>query len=46
MQGRISVAEVATTYVIDDEWSNLPTPLYVHNGANTEFQPSPQANRV
>ena len=46
LQERIFDAEVATTYVIDDEWSNLPTPLYVHNGANTEFQPSRHANRV
>ena len=27
-------------------WPNLPTPLYVHNGANPEFQPSRHANRV
>lgn len=46
LQERISEAEVATTYVIDDEWSSLPTPLYLHNAANTEFQPSRHANPV
>ena len=38
--------EVARTYIIDDDWSNLPTPLYADNVANTEFQPSRHANRV
>jgi len=38
--------DVAKSYLIDDDWSNLPTPLYVDNVANTEFQPSPHANRV
>ncbi len=39
-------AEVAKAFIIDDDWSNLPTPLYADNGANTEFQPSRHANRV
>jgi hypothetical protein len=46
LQERISEPEVATSYVIDDDWSNLPIPLYVDNVANTEFQPSRHANRV
>ncbi|MGH3675822.1 MAG: hypothetical protein ACRDU5_08825 [Mycobacterium sp.] len=29
-----------------DEWTHLPTPLYVYNRANTEFQPTRHANRV
>jgi hypothetical protein len=46
LQERIPEPELATRYIIDDDWSNLPTPLYVDNVANTEFQPSPHANRV
>jgi hypothetical protein len=46
LQERIPEPEVARSYILDDDWSNLPTPLYVDNLANTEFQPSPHANRV
>ena len=46
LQERVSVPEVVKAYVIDDDWSNLPTPLYVDNGANTGFQQYPHANRV
>ena len=38
--------EIAKLYITDDEWSNLPTPHYADNVANTGFQPSPHANRV
>jgi hypothetical protein len=31
--------------VVDDR-THLPTPLYVYNRANTEFQPTRHANRV
>ena len=43
---RESPVEVVRTPIIEDEWPNLPTPLYAHNGANPEFQPSRHANRV
>ncbi len=43
---RESPAEVARTPIIEDEWLSLPTPLYVHNAANPEFQPSRHAYRV
>ena len=46
LQERVFEPEVAKSYLIDDDWSNLPTPLYVDNVANTEFQPSPHAYRV
>ena len=46
LQGRIPEPEVVTTYIIDDDWSNLPMPLYADNVANTEFQRSLHANRV
>jgi hypothetical protein len=46
LQERIPAPEVTKSYVIDDDWSNLPTPLYADNVANTEFQPSRHANRV
>ena len=46
LQERESPVEVARTPIIEDEWPNLPTPLYVHNAANPEFQPSRHANRV
>lgn len=45
-QERVPDAEVARTYFTDDEWSNLPTPLYLDNRANTRFQQSRHANRV
>jgi hypothetical protein len=37
---------IAKAYITDEEWSNLPTPLYADNRANTEFQPSQHAFRV
>jgi hypothetical protein len=46
LQERLPEPEVVKTYIIDDDWSNLPTPLYADNRANTEFQQSPHANRV
>ncbi|RDH75806.1 hypothetical protein DVS77_25175 [Mycolicibacterium moriokaense] len=46
LQARALDPEVAKTYITDDEWSNLPTPLYVDNGPNPGFRPSRQANRV
>ncbi len=46
LQERVPEPEVAKTFIIDDDWSNLPTPLYADNVANTEFQQSPHANRV
>jgi hypothetical protein len=46
LQKRIPEPEVARSYILDDDWSNLPIPLYVDNVANTEFQPSRHANRV
>jgi hypothetical protein len=46
LQERVCEPEIAKLYITDDEWSNLPTPHYVDRVANTEFQPSPQANRV
>ena len=45
-QERVSEVEVARPHIIEDEWLNLPTPLYADNGPNTEFQPSRHANRV
>jgi hypothetical protein len=39
-------AEVARAYINDDEWSDLPTPLYADSRANPEFQPSRHANPV
>ncbi len=46
LQGRVSAVDVARTHITVEEWPNLPTPLYVYNGANPEFQPSRHANRV
>jgi len=46
LQERVCEPEIAKLYITDDEWSNLPTPHYVDNVANTEFQPSRHANRV
>jgi hypothetical protein len=46
LSDRVADAEVARAYIIDDEWSDLPTPLYADNRANPEFQPSRHANRV
>jgi hypothetical protein len=43
---RGSAVDVARPHITVDEWPNLPTPLYVYSGANTEFQPSRHANRV
>ena len=43
---RESPVEVPRTSITEDEWPNLPTPLYADNGPNTEFQPSRHANRV
>ncbi len=43
---RVCDPEVARTYLSDDEWTNLPTPLYADSRANTEFQPSRHADRV
>ena len=46
LQERIPEPAVVTTYIIDDDRSNLPMPLYADNVANTEFQQSLHANRV
>ena len=46
LQERVFEPEIAKLYITDDEWSNLPTPHYADNVANTGFQPSPHANRV
>jgi hypothetical protein len=46
LQERDTVEEVPRTPISMDEWPNLPTPLYAHNSANPEFQPSRHANRV
>ena len=46
LQERVYELEIAKLYIADDEWSNLPTPRYADNLANTEFQQSPHANRV
>ena len=46
LQERVCEPEIAKLYITDDEWSNLPTPHYVDNIANTGFRPSPHANRV
>ena len=43
---RVSVVDVARSRITEDEWSNWPTPLYLDNRANPEFQPSRHANRV
>ena len=43
LQERESVNNVRTTNGVN---SGLPTRLYVHHGANTEFQRTPHANRV
>ena len=46
LQERDSADEVPRAHIIDDEWADLPTPVYAYNGANPEFQPSRHANRV
>jgi len=46
IQERDSIPEAPRTHITVDEWPNLPTPLYAHNGTNPEFQPSRHANRV
>ena len=46
LQGRIPDVEVARVRITEDEWPNLPTPLYAYNRSNPEFQPSRHANRV
>lgn len=46
MQQRVSEFDDAASYILEDEWPNLPTPLHLYNRANTEFQPSRHANRV
>ena len=46
LSDRVPDAEVAKAYITDDEWSDLPTPLYAYNRANPEFQPSRHANPV
>jgi hypothetical protein len=46
LRERVSCVEVARTRIAEDEWANLPTPLYVDNRSNTGFRPSRQANRV
>jgi hypothetical protein len=46
LQERVSEPEVVTTYIIEDDWSSLPTPLDAGNRANTEFQQYPHAYRV
>jgi hypothetical protein len=46
LSDRVPAAEVAKAYINDDEWSDLPSPLYAYNGGNPEFQPSRHANRV
>jgi hypothetical protein len=46
LQERDSIPEAPRTHITVDEWPNLPTPLYAHNGTNPEFQPSRHANRV
>ena len=46
LQERVPEPEVAKAFIIDDDWSSLPMPLYADNVANTEFQQSPHANRV
>jgi hypothetical protein len=38
--------DVAGCRISEDEWTDLPTPLYLDRGANPEFQPSRHANRV
>ncbi len=43
---RVSVVDVAGCRISEDEWTDLPTPLYLDRGANPEFQPSRHANRV
>ena len=46
LSDRVPDVEVAKAYIIDDEWSDLPTPQYAYNRANPEFQPSRHANPV
>jgi hypothetical protein len=46
LQGRLPDADGARPRIAEDEWSNLPTPVYLHDEANTEFQPSRHAYRV
>lgn len=43
---RDSEVEVARAYILEDEWPNLPDPLYANSRVNPEFQPSRHANRV
>ena len=46
LRGQVCKAEVARPRITEDEWSNLPTPVYLFDEANTEFQPSRHAYRV
>ncbi len=46
LQHRVPDLEVARVRITDDEWPNLPTPLYAYNPSNTEFQPRRHANPV
>jgi hypothetical protein len=46
LQESVCEPEIAKLYLTDDEWSNLPTPRYPVDVANTEVQPSRHANRV
>jgi hypothetical protein len=38
--------EPVSGFAAVDDWTHLPTPLYVYNRGNTEFQPTRHANRV
>jgi len=46
LQQRDCELESAPPYVIEDDWPNLPTPLYLDNPGNTEFRQYRHANRV
>jgi hypothetical protein len=46
LQDRVCEPEVAKLYITDDEWSNLPTPHYVGDVANTGFRQHPHVFRV
>jgi hypothetical protein len=46
LQERVSDVEVVRPRILEDDWLNLPTPLYLDDRPNPEFQPSWQANGV
>ena len=46
LQGCNAHIDVARVRITEDEWRNLPTPLYAYNPSNPEFQPRRHADRV